>query len=116
MNRKELGRFGEAEAATFLLRKGYTLIERNLNLRVGEIDLLMEESGDIVVVEVKTQQRATIIDPIEKINPTKMRKLWMLAEIIAAKYPRHNVRLEAVTLYWKHGSTTPTITHHSLTA
>lgn len=114
-SRQTLGRIGETLAAEFLFQKDYTEIARNLRLPNGEIDLLMKHHEDIVVVEVKTQHSATYSDPVSKLNYPKLRKLWQLAGVISAQYPNSNVRLEAVTLYWKPGASHPTITHYPLT-
>lgn len=113
--RQALGRQGESLAADFLCQKGYKEITRNLNLKIGEIDLLMEHNHDIIIVEVKTQTSATFTDPVSKLTTTKIRKLWQLARIISARYPNRNIRLEAVTLYWKPEAKQPTITLYPLT-
>jgi len=50
---QRLGRRGERVAARWLRRRGYRLHARNLQTPRGEIDLLAEEAGQIVLVEVK---------------------------------------------------------------
>jgi putative endonuclease len=104
----ELGRHGEQLAADFLVANGYGLLARNLELKVGEIDLLMADGDTIVVVEVKTQARDTFLDPVYKIGPAKQRKLHLLASIIASRYPDRNVRIDAVTVT---NTPVPVITH-----
>jgi hypothetical protein len=37
MNRKELGRLGEEQAAAMLRAKGYTIVERNWSCRAGDV-------------------------------------------------------------------------------
>ena len=108
---QNLGRHGESLAADFLLKQGFEIMARNLVLNIGEIDILAQKEGEIVLVEVKTQKSASIIDPIYKIDPAKQRKLRQLAKIIAAKYPSQNVRIDAITVYWKQLEATPVITH-----
>lgn len=98
---QELGQEGEQLAAEFLVSLGYQELARNLRFKQGEIDLLMQEGEVIVVVEVKTQRKGEVFDPLYKISPLKYRKLNLLAQIIAARYPNRNVRIDAVTLYWK---------------
>lgn len=110
--RKELGKHGEELAAEFLLEKGYEILARNLTVRLGEIDILARYDGTIVIVEVKAQAKGELIDPIYKVNPAKQRKLSLLARLISARYPNSNIRLDAITLYWKPGSDLPIITHY----
>ena len=45
--RKEVGRIGEQVACSFLVRKGYTIIDRNYRKPWGEIDVIAEK-GNIV--------------------------------------------------------------------
>jgi putative endonuclease len=47
------GREGEAAAALFLEKKGFTIIERNFRYREGEVDLIAMEGETVVFVEVK---------------------------------------------------------------
>jgi putative endonuclease len=75
-------------------------LERNRRSRLGEIDILMRDGETIVVVEVKTQRSAGI-DPVFKIDARKRRKLWLLAEEVAAQYPGCNVRIDTVTVWWQ---------------
>ena len=56
--RKELGRWGEEQAAKHLSAIGLTIVERNWRARSGEIDIIAEDKGTLVFVEVRTR-RAT---------------------------------------------------------
>ena len=42
MDTRSLGRFGERQAAAYLRRKGYRIIEMNFSCRAGEIDVIAE--------------------------------------------------------------------------
>lgn len=57
MNREEIGKSGEDRAALYLEAQGYRIRERNYanirGLRLGEIDIVAENQGEIVFVEVK---------------------------------------------------------------
>jgi putative endonuclease len=52
---KLLGREGEDQAARYLLKRGYKILERNYSTRAGEIDLIALHEGTVVFVEVKTR-------------------------------------------------------------
>ncbi len=49
------GLFGEWVAATFLIVKGYRIIERRFRTRHGEIDLIARRGDTIAFVEVKVR-------------------------------------------------------------
>lgn len=66
---RALGRRGERCAARHLRRQGYRIHARNLRTPRGEIDLLAEEGGCLVLVEVKTTARrggATQLPPLRR--------------------------------------------------
>jgi Holliday junction resolvase-like predicted endonuclease len=63
-----------------------------------------------VVVEVKALARKTQVhQPLQHLTGTKLRKLILLASIIAARYPAQSVRIDAITVHWQSG--TPVIEH-----
>ena len=50
--RGDFGRRGEDAACAYLLRHGYSIIERNYRCRRGEIDIIAAKDGGAVFVEV----------------------------------------------------------------
>lgn len=108
---KELGRLGEDLAAEFLVKKGYRLLRRNWVICRREIDLLMLDGDTLVVVEVKTLAKGGLYDPADKLDLAKRRKLSGLAKVLEAEYPENNIRIDAVTLYWKQNEAVPVIKH-----
>jgi putative endonuclease len=56
MNQKQtIGRFGEDLACDFLIKRGYTLIARNVKTSYKEIDIIATYKNLTVFVEVKTR-------------------------------------------------------------
>ena len=60
MNNKIVGNEGEDRAASYLLKKGYEILERNWRTSRGEIDIIAYNSHTIVFVEVKTLPNGTL--------------------------------------------------------
>ena len=69
------GKAGEELAAAFLAEKGLRIVERNFSCTSGEIDLICEDAGTIVFVEVKTRSGDVRGEPGEAIGPAKKKRL-----------------------------------------
>jgi putative endonuclease len=54
---------GEEEAARFLTRSGYSILDKNVRTRAGEIDLVAKEGKVLVFVEVKTRRDTPPVEP-----------------------------------------------------
>lgn len=79
-SRKGLGDAGERLAAERLQQAGYRVRALNYHCRVGEIDIVAEEAGDIVFVEVKTRRGEAYGLPEEAVTAAKQRKLIAAAQ------------------------------------
>ena len=79
------GKAGEELAAAFLAEKGLRIVERNFRCTSGEIDLVCEDSGTIVFVEVKTRSRAARGEPGEAIGPAKKKRLIKAATLYLSR-------------------------------
>src|SRR2546429_9812689 len=51
----ESGRRAEELAADFLRSQGFEILERNYRRRLGELDIIAERSGVLVIAEVRTR-------------------------------------------------------------
>lgn len=80
LGRGAFGKLGESIAERFLEKKGYEILEKNFRCRLGEIDLIAKEGGEIVFVEVKSRHGSSFGFPEEQISRKKQRKLGRLAE------------------------------------
>jgi len=76
---QSLGIWGERRAYEFLEQKGMILIERNFRVREGEIDLVMEDAGNLVFVEVKTRSSLQFGAPEDSIHKRKLDRLFKAA-------------------------------------
>ncbi|MDD2676862.1 MAG: YraN family protein, partial [Methylacidiphilaceae bacterium] len=72
---RELGRWGEREAARFLRRKGYRILLRNVRIGGGEIDLVCRDASVLVFVEVKTRSSTDYGEPAEAVDAQKRARL-----------------------------------------
>jgi putative endonuclease len=78
--RRTTGVKGEEEAARFLTRSGYSILDRNVRTRAGEIDLVAKEGKTLVFVEVKTRRDLEGGDPPQAgVHTRKQNRLAKLA-------------------------------------
>lgn len=79
-NRRRLGTAYEERAAEYLCRKGYRILERNFRCRLGEIDLIAEECGALVFLEVKYRKNNRYGSPAEAVTSAKQRTICRVAD------------------------------------
>lgn len=78
-NRKETGRSGEDAAVQYLKKQGYSIIERNYRLRIGEVDIIARDSEYVVFIEVKTRRGGSFGSPFEAVDARKQRRIAKVA-------------------------------------
>lgn len=78
--RQQLGRAGEERAADFLRRAGYRILAANYRTRRGELDLVAEEGGELVFVEVKTRTSLAFGSPAEAVDRRKQQQIGRAAQ------------------------------------
>ncbi|WP_040165244.1 YraN family protein [Microbacterium gorillae] len=83
----ELGARGEAEAARYLQRAGYRVLDRNWRGPTGEVDLVVCRGSALVVVEVKTRRTRAFGDPLAAVDDRKLERVWRSALAWARAHP-----------------------------
>lgn len=92
------GRLGEDEAVRFLKKKGYRIIERNFTTRFGEVDLIAEDRGTIVFVEVKARASDAFGAPGESVGIRKQERIIRASReyILAEGFDDRPMRFDVV--------------------
>ena len=77
MNRNIIiGNKGEELACEYLKKKGYKIIERNWHYsKNAEIDIIADDNGTLVFIEVKTRTTLNYGHPFESITQSKIQKI-----------------------------------------
>jgi putative endonuclease len=78
---REAGYSAEQLAAEFLTQRGFHVIERNFTVKGGEIDLVCDDAGTLVFVEVRARRADDFGAPEETISPAKRRRLILAARL-----------------------------------
>jgi putative endonuclease len=81
---KALGVRGERLAEQHLVEQGVRLLTRNYRIPFGEIDLVMEEEGELVAVEVKTRSLEDLEQPEEAVSWRKLQRIVQALTAYAA--------------------------------
>ena len=80
LDRRATGQGGEDMAAVWLQRAGCRIVCRNYRCAVGEIDLVAEEAGELVFVEVRTRRGGGLVTPEESVGRQKQQRIVRAAE------------------------------------
>jgi putative endonuclease len=88
--RRLFGQEGEATAESYLRRKGYRILAKNLRSSLGELDLVAEDGRVLVFVEVKARRTEEFGGAIHAVHQRKQEKLIRLASQYLARHQMTN--------------------------
>jgi len=90
---QKIGELGEGVACKFLMKHGYSILERNYTKKWGEIDIIAQKKDKRYFIEVKSKQVDSDFDfhflegklnetgrPEENMHPWKMKRLRRVVE------------------------------------
>lgn len=101
MTTLELGRAGEELAADHLVARGWQIVERNLRLAQGELDIVALDHATLVFVEVKTRRSFVAGVPQAAVTAAKLRRLRRLAGeyLMERSTPHRDVRVDVIAVH-----------------
>lgn len=85
INKRKIGCEKEESAAKYLSGIGYQILARNFYTRTGEIDLVAQEGGYLVFIEVKYRKNQIFGYPEEAVTLSKQRKIIRTARYYMLK-------------------------------
>ena len=110
-----LGPWGEAPAADYLRRKGYSLVAANYRCRFGEIDLIVKNRRYLVFVEVKLRKNADFAQAREFVDYRKQQRIRATASMYLSRYPTSlQPRFDVIEVYAPQGMETKKLTINHL--
>jgi putative endonuclease len=77
---RSTGRDAEAHAAAFLRRQGFHIVETNVRYPVGEIDIVADDAGVLVFVEVRARRPGPYGTAAETVDRRKRARILRAAE------------------------------------
>ena len=121
---KTLGERGEAAAARFLRKLGYTIIvcgsrvSQRHTSPLGEIDIIAVQGRTIVFVEVKTRQSVLSGHPADAVDLQKQKRLTKLALAYLRRHDllEHSSRFDVIAILWPSNARQPEKIEHFINA
>lgn len=88
-NNIEIGRFGEEIAGKYLLKQGYSIIDKNYRKKFGEIDIIGKKDGILIFFEVKTLsiKKFSSLKPEDNFTTQKEEKVKRICQFFVAANP-----------------------------
>lgn len=80
LNTRNKGQHYETLALKFLQKQGMTLVKRNYQTRLGEIDLIMQQHTQLIFVEVRFRANARYGSGADTIRKNKQRNIIATAK------------------------------------
>jgi putative endonuclease len=90
-SRKQLGTLGEQLAAELVTQKNMSILARNWRCRTGEIDIIADDDGVIVFIEVRTRRMTGRFGtPQESVDYRKQRQVRHTAQVYLHQHQLHD--------------------------
>jgi putative endonuclease len=80
------GQAGEDQALVYLEQNGLCLVERNFRCKGGEIDLVMQERGTLIFVEVRKRADIAYGGAAASVTARKQARLITAAQVYLQRY------------------------------
>jgi putative endonuclease len=95
-----LGRIGEAEAESYLIGKGFKIVENNYFARVGEIDIIATKDNIWHFIEVKSRRNEGFGEAVDNITQSKINKIIKSARRYIFERDLHDIdwQIDAVLI------------------
>lgn len=89
----KVGRIGEDTACVFLMKRGFSIVDRNYWKKWGEIDIVAERDGVTRFIEVKSVSRESLDDvsdetghrPEDNVHPMKLKRMRRVIQTYLAE-------------------------------
>ena len=113
-DRTSLGLWGEKQAARYLRKQGFRVLENRFRCREGEIDLVVSRGPYLCFVEVKLRRGSSFAPARAFVTAEKQRKLRTAAELYLQEHPGPlQPRFDVAEVYAPQGEQTvrPVVTY-----
>jgi len=98
---QKIGKIGEDLAVEYIKRRGYKILSRNWkSKRWGELDIVAQDRGTLVFLEVKTRSLGSLGKPFEAVNYYKIKSLLKTAQNYKLQNPNtpEQLRVDVISI------------------
>lgn len=99
MTNKTIGKYGEQLAKDFLIKKGFEILDMNFHYsKLAEIDIIAKKDNIIHFIEVKTRSTELFGNPLEAVNKSKLKQIYMCANYYLQNSKKHykNMQIDVI--------------------
>lgn len=97
---KDIGDKGENLACSLLEKRGYTIRDRNVRGRFGEIDIVAKKDEKYHFIEVRLRSNSTFGTPVETVNRKKRLRLQKTIEYYCLTKGVTNWQLDIIDIQY----------------
>ncbi|MDR1270741.1 MAG: YraN family protein [Planctomycetaceae bacterium] len=108
----QLARAGEDEAVLLLREKGYVILQQNIRMPEGELDIVARNGSVLVFLEVKTRRKQKFGEPSETVKEAKRQRQITIARqfMSICRITNVQVRFDIISIFWP-ADAPPSIQH-----
>ena len=117
-DRQKIGALGEELACRWLVSESYSIVGRNIQNKVGEIDIVARHNkypNKLFFIEVKTIANGSRFHPLDNMTQAKLHKLHktIITYLDQEKTSLESWQLDALLIRYDPKDKTARIEHHS---
>ncbi|MDT0122253.1 YraN family protein [Paenibacillus sp. RRE4] len=114
LTRQQKGKLGEEEACRWLVKQGYSILQRNWRCRSGEVDIIAAREELLIFVEVRSRSfNSGFGTPQESVDQRKMQQVRSTAAVylqMNGEYTRQ-IRFDVIAVMMNHFGDIMSINH-----
>lgn len=103
MSHLDFGNEGEKIAKNYLIANGYDIIDTNFKDKSGELDIIAESKGRLIVAEVKTRATDKYGEPYQAVSLRKQRQIIKVTnKYLEGQKKEWDVRFDVISVIKNH--------------
>nr|WP_154983894.1 YraN family protein [Paenibacillus xylanexedens] len=114
LTRQQKGKIGEEEACRWLVKQGYSILQRNWRCRSGEVDIIAVREDLLIFVEVRSRSsNSGFGTPQESVDQRKMQQVRSTAGVYIQMSGEHTrqIRFDVIAVIMNHFGKIMSINH-----
>ncbi|MCP1134630.1 YraN family protein [Paenibacillus polysaccharolyticus] len=114
LTRQQKGKIGEEEACRWLVKQGYSILQRNWRCRSGEVDIIAVREDLLIFVEVRSRSsNSGFGTPQESVDQRKMQQVRSTAGVYIQMSGEHTrqIRFDVIAVMMNHFGKIMSINH-----